>query len=378
MSFLSVFLEVWAVFIGKKEVILWEGEENADMTRWINIIPHVIKKGIGRRPLNSSTEIRLTRLCTQRCRQCRIYERTTEPSSMSWESFRVIAQRLRDYGAYIGFISGGEATLVPHLDKILLEAKKTFLHSTTLVTGLYHKTETIQRLGRLALMHNVNIQTSLDGLGEIGDDLRGVQDFATTVLGHMEWLSKNKGNSKSLLYANIVINNRNLDQVPELMRRANDIGWKTTVGVYHSITSTTRMDDALTVRPGGRLDRLLKFLDNNRDILNLNAFINGIGDFVNGKPAGFCAFVDAPVLATRTTIMENGDVHLCFGEPIGNLLQNTMGELFDGDSYKQRITEYRSCQGCWTTCYTQRYLLVHPRSMKELFHNIKKVRALRK
>lgn len=348
------------------------------MNPWQKVIPNLIKRGLVRRPLNSSTEIRLTRLCTQRCRQCRIYERTTDPPSMSLESFRIVAQRLREYGAYIGFISGGEATLVSHLDKILVEARKTFLLSTTLVTGLYIKTETVKRVGETALEHDIHIQTSLDGLGEIGDNLRGVKDFAVTVLKHMEWLSERRGNSKSLLYANIVINNQNLDQVPELIRRANDIGWKTTIGLYHSLTSTTRDDDTLRLKPGKRLDTLLKFLDHHPDILNLNAFIRGIADFVNGKPVEFCAFVDAPVLTTRTTIMEDGDIHLCHGGPIGNIFKNNLNEIFHGDEYRKRIREYRSCAGCWTTCYTQRYLLVHPRSIKELFHNIKKVRSLKK
>lgn len=331
-----------------------------------------------RRPMNSSTEIRLTRLCTQRCRQCSVYERTTEPATMSVEIFQIIAERLREYGAYIGFISGGEPTLVPYLDKILLEAKKTFLLSTTLVTGLYNNNNTIQRAGRIALDNDINIQTSLDGFGDVGDDLRGVKDFASTILGHMEWLSNNRGNSKSLLYANIVINDKNLDQVPELIRRANDIGWKTTVGLYHSLTSSTRDDEELRLKPGQRLNDLQTFLDSNPNILNLNSFIGGISDFVGGNRQKVCAFVDAPVLATRTTIMENGDVHLCYGELIGSLLQNTLTDIFTGDSYKNRIGEYRSCEGCWTTCYTQRYLLVHPRSAKELLHNLKKVRALKR
>ena len=336
-----------------------------------------LPKAIRRQPLNSSTEIRLTRLCTQRCRQCSVYERKTNPATMSWEDFQLIAERLRDYGAYIGFISGGEATLVSHLDKILIEAKKTFSSATTLVTGLYNKTEIIQRFGRIALDNDINIQTSLDGFGELGDNLRGAKDFAATVLKHMEWLYKYKRQSKSLLYANIVINNLNLDQVPQLIRRATDIGWKTTIGVYHTLTTTTRYDEQMKLRPGKRLDNLLKYLDDNNDVLNLNSFISGIGDYVDGVMPDFCAFVDAPFLATRTTIMENGDVHLCYGDPIGNLLEQSLKDIFASSKYKQRISQYEKCGGCWTTCYTQRYLLIHPRSMNELIHNVKKVWRLK-
>jgi len=296
---------------------------------------------------------------------------------MSFARFQLLTERLRQYGAFIGFISGGEATLVPDLDKILIEAKNTFALATTLVTGLYNKTDVIQRIGTIALENNINIQTSLDGLGQLGDSLRGVENFATTVLNHMKWLAENRNGSRSLLYANIVLNNLNLDQVPELIKRARDLGWKVTIGLYHTLTETTRADDELRIRPGKRLDKLLQFLDGNPDIMNLNSFIRGIGPFISGNGRKICAFVDSPVLATRLTIMEDGDVHLCYGKPIGNIFESSLDQIFAGEQYQQRLDEYRTCGGCWTTCYTQRYLLIHPSSLRELVDNFKKVRATR-
>jgi len=336
-----------------------------------------LTNSLHRRPLNSTTEIKLTRLCTQRCRQCSIYERRTQPATMSLEEFKLIASRLRDYGAYIGFISGGEPTLVPYLEEILLEAKRTFSLATTLVTGLYNKTPLIQRVAQIALDNDIHIQTSLDGLGELGDYLRGVKDHARVVLDHMKLISRLRRNSKSLLYVNIVINNLNLEQVPELIRRARDLGWKVTIGIYHTLTSLTKLDREMVLKPGKRLDRLLAFLSGNSDILNLDSFIKGIGQFVSGLKPGFCAFVDSPILSTRLTIMENGNIRLCKGETIGNLLHQGLKEVFQGQRYRQRLEEYRRCPGCWTTCYTQRYLLTHPRSLDELTHNIKTLISLR-
>jgi len=344
---------------------------------WINTTIKGIGNAVKRYPLNSSTEIRLTRLCSQRCRQCSVYDRTTDPPSLSYERFQMLAQRLRDYGAYIGFISGGEATLVPDLDKILIEAKKTFSMATTLVTGLYNKTEIIQRIGSLALENNINIQTSLDGFSAVGDYLRGVKNFSDTVLNHMKWLTANRNGSKSLLYANIVLNNLNLDQVPELIQRARDMDWKITIGLYHTLTTTTRSDDELRLRPGGQFEKVLGFLESNPDIMNLNSFIKGIEPFIAGNQKKICAFVDSPVLATRVTIMENGDVHLCYGSPIGNIFAANLDEIFSSNRYQQRLQEYRNCRGCWTTCYTQRYLLVHPSSFKELVDNLQKVSRTR-
>lgn len=289
---------------------------------------------------------------------------------MSLEDFREIMAKLRDYGAFVGFISGGEATLVPDLDRMLIEAKNTFTLATTLVTGLVNRTEIIQKIARVALDHDIHIQTSLDGLDSLGDNLRGVRHFSDTVLKHMEWISRHRGNSKSLLYANIVMNRLNLHQVPELIRRANDLGWKTTVGMYHSLTATTREDSELRLEPGEPLNNLVELLIRNPRILNLKSYLAGIPDFVSGRLSGPCAFRDALVLATRVTIMENGDMHLCYGPPVGNVLIQTPEEIFRSAAYQERLNEYGNCPGCWTTCYTQRYLLIRPRSLREFITNL--------
>lgn len=343
----------------------------------VNLL-HGVRHGLHRRPLNSSTEIRLTRLCTQRCRQCQVYERRTEPASMDLAMFRKVAAELQAYGAYIGFISGGEATMVPDLPEILLEARKVFPVATTLVTGLINKREIIHDIGQLCLDNNINIQTSLDGFGEVGDQLRGVKGFSDQVLRHMEMIANMKGQSQSLLYVNIVLSRLNLCQVPDLIARARDAGWRVTIGLYHHLTETTREDEDLSVRPGPELHELLTFLDHNPDILNLNAFIRGIEPFITTGETTRCPFVASRTLMTRLTIMENGDLHLCWGGPIGNLFASSLQQIFDGPIYRERLDEYSRCKGCWTTCYTQRYLLIKPRSLSEGADNLRKMIRMRR
>ena len=336
------------------------------------------KKLIRKVPLNSSTEIRLTHLCTQRCRQCQVYERSVDPAIMPFDDFKTIAHRLRQYGSNIGFISGGESLLVPHLIPILEEAKKTFPVALTLVTGLYAKTDLVKNVAKYCLENNINIQTSLDGLGSLGDDLRGAKNFSETVLYHMDLIKDLKGQSKSLLYTNIVINNLNMDQVPELIAEARTRGWKCTVGLYHHLTETTTRDRELVIQDGPRLQKLIAFLDGNPDILNLNSFIRGIRPYIQGKNTLSCPFVASPVLMTRSTIMENGDLTLCWGGPIGNLLKEDFWSIFTGKRYTQRLNEYSACNGCWTTCYTQRYLLIKPSSAAEAWDNTRKLWKLKR
>jgi MoaA/NifB/PqqE/SkfB family radical SAM enzyme len=76
--------------------------------------------------------------------------------------------------------------------------------------------------------------------------------------------------------------------------------------------------------------------------------------------------------------MENGDVHLCKGNPIGNVFNQSLKDIFSSYEYQRRLDEYSRCEGCWTTCYTQRYLLVRPKSVSQAVTNIKKLTNTRK
>jgi MoaA/NifB/PqqE/SkfB family radical SAM enzyme len=334
------------------------------------------------RPFNSSTEVRITYKCTQRCRQCVIPFKNTH--TMTLPEFQQVMANLRDYGAYVGFISGGEVTMVDELPEMMREADRTFQYATTMVTGLYNKPENIEPAVRVCLEHGMNIQTSFDGFGAIGDELRGAKNFDKVVTEQMKMISdmrrdmQKKSRKKSLLYANTVISDKNIEQVPDIIAHVKSLGWKSTVGMYHTLTFSTRYNDDMIIQPGERLNKLVNFLRNNPDIMNLESFIEGIEPYVKDPNLNWCPFVESKYLSTRTTIMENGDVHLCKGNPIGNVFQHSLKEIFSSYEYQQRLDEYAKCEGCWTTCYTQRYLLVRPKSVGQAVQNIRKLRNTRK
>lgn len=337
---------------------------------------------IHRRPFNSSTEVRITYQCTQRCLQCAIPYKNSH--TMNLDEFALVMRRLKHYGAYVGFISGGEATLVEDLPDMLRIARKTFSYATTLVTGLYHREEVIARVADTCLRQGIHIQTSFDGLGDTGDIIRGVNQFSDIVTERMRMIAAMRKSltppkkQPSLLYANIVISNKNIEQIPDLIAHVRSLGWKVTIGLYHHLTASTRENDSMTIRDDDRLEKLVRFLHRNPDIMNLPDYISGILPFIRQPYLGWCPFVRSPFLSTRLTIMENGDVHLCKGKPIGNIFQQTLHSIFSGSLYKERMQEYQSCSGCWTTCYTQRYLLVHPGSFRGWMSNLHHLRKIRR
>lgn len=342
----------------------------------------ILNNLVHRRPFNSSTEVRITYKCTQRCLQCVIPYKNTH--TMTLDEFRHVMANLREYGAYVGFISGGEVTVVDELPEMMREAYRTFKYATTMVTGLYNKEENILPAARVCLEHGMNIQTSFDGFDAIGDEIRGVKNYSSTVTERMKSISRlrrelqSNGRKKSLLYANTVISNKNIEQVPDIIAHVKNLGWKSTIGMYHTLTFSTRYDEEMVVQPGERLEKLVKFLRGNPDVMNLDSFLAGIIPYVENPNLNWCPFVESPYLSTRTTIMENGDVHLCKGNPIGNVFRQRLTDIFSSYDYRQRLEEYKQCSGCWTTCYTQRYLLVRPKSVSEAVRNVKKLKNTRK
>jgi len=345
----------------------------------LKTLPKVTKHLLQNKPINSVTEIKITRLCNQKCRQCNIHENRDGAPYMDYADYRVIARKLQKYGSLVGMISGGEPLLHPDIIEILDHARTVFPLSVSLVSGLYFDYDKIENVIDFCLKNGINIQTSMDGLGGNGDYLRGVKDHADIVLGNMKKISARKMElcSSSFTYVNCVLSAKNLYQVPEIIKASKEAGWEVTIGVYHSLLDTTKEDDEMKITDTESLQKIIDFLTDNPAILNLNSFIEGIPRIINNDFPDFCPFVDGKRTATRLTIMHNGEVHLCKGDAIGNLLEQDLDEIIKSKKYENLLVEYTSCEGCWSSCYTQKYLLFHPQNYKQVFEHGKKLLNLK-
>ena len=345
----------------------------------LKTLPKVTKHLLQNKPINSVTEIKITRLCNQRCRQCNIHEDRTGKPYMDFAEYRVIARKLKKYGSLVGMISGGEPLLHPDIIDILDHARTVFPLSVSLVSGLYFDYDKIENVIDFCLKNGINIQTSMDGLGGNGDYLRGVKDHANIVLGNMKKISARKMElcSSSFTYVNCVLSAKNLYQVPEIIKASKDAGWEVTIGVYHSLLDTTKEDDEMKITDAVALQKTIYFLKDNPSILNLNSFIEGIPRIINNDFPDFCPFVDGKRTATRLTILHNGEVHLCKGDAIGNLLLQDLDRIMNSSQYHHLLDEYASCDGCWSSCYTQKYLLFHPQNFTQVIEHGKKLLNLK-
>jgi len=345
----------------------------------LKTLPKVTKHLLHNKPINSVTEIKITRLCNQRCRQCNIHEDREGKPYMSFSDYMLVLRRLKKYGSLVGMISGGEPLLHPDIIEIIRQAKEVFPLSVSIVTGLYFDYDKISEIIDFCLKKGINIQTSLDGLGETGSYLRGVENHPEIILSNMKKITERKKElgSSSFTYVNCVLSAKNLDQVPEIIKASKNASWEVTIGLYHSLLDTTKEDDEMKITDADALQKTIDFLTDNPSILNLNSFIEGIPRIIHNDFPDFCPFVNGKRTATRFTIMHNGEVHLCKGDAVGNLLEQDLDEIVNSKQYKNTLVEYLSCGGCWSSCYTQKYLLFHPQNFAQVFEHGKKLLNLK-
>ncbi len=350
----------------------WVRNAPARLTR-LGAARRILRSVAARRPANSATEVRLTRLCSQRCRQCAIPWGAVPAETISLEQFRRLAANLRQYGAAAGFISGGEPSLHPDLPAIFEEALRTFPLACTVNTNLDNREELIRERIGAGVRMGVNVQTSIDGLDDLGDDLRGGSGVSARVLRHMEMLSEIKAasGSPSVLYVNTVLNRRNLRQIPQILEAVKSRGWRSSIGSYHNLTRHTRRDNDLFLEDDAELRGVIADLLRRPELMTLPEMLRGLPTYLAGEMPRRCPYLDAPVLASRLLIRENGDVYLCKGKPIGNALRQDLAAIFAGPAYTERLREYADCPGCWNNCYTQKLLLVKPPSARVALENVR-------
>ena len=176
---------------------------------------HVIK----RTPAMLVTNILLTYKCTQECLQCTIPEQNMEVSYISLNHFKLIIDRLANYGTQVVNLSGGEPLLHPNLSEICTIIRDKAFARVQLLSNLYASEKKIDQIIQLLLENKISLSCSFDGFGEVADQLRGASNVAKVVMNAMEKLDEqNKRLDKPILTAvNVVINQQNLHRVPEII-----------------------------------------------------------------------------------------------------------------------------------------------------------------
>ncbi len=166
------------------------------------------------------------RRCNLDCSYCNEYDKVSNPVPLDVMLRRI--DRLADLGTTIITLSGGEPTLHPDLDAIILRIRERGAIATLITNGLLLTPEAIQRLNRAGLDY---LQISIDNVmpDEVSKKSLRVLDLK------LQWLAEYAEfgvTINSVLGAGI----RNPEDAFSVAKRAGELGFNSTVGILHDHT----------------------------------------------------------------------------------------------------------------------------------------------
>ena len=63
-------------------------------------------------------------------------------------------------------------------------------------------------------------------------------------------------------------------------------------------------------------------------------------------------YINSPTFGSKFFIHPNGNVRVCIGEEIGNIIDQSPEEIFSTKKWENFISKFEACKGCWNACYT--------------------------
>jgi len=324
-------------------------------------INHVIKRlgknihhYIYNRPAIFFTNILLTYQCTQRCLQCTIPELSKTHPQISLDNFKTVIDKLDRYGTQGLTLSGGEPMSHPDLPEMIhYTAGKSFTN-IHLLTTLYASDSIVDRTLDAVFKNNLSLSCSFDGFGQVADTLRGGHKVSDKLLAGIEKFNgRNKSRTRPLgAYLNIVISQRNLYQIPEILNLAKSIGWKVNVDLYRWQSDNHREIDEMKIIDFEQLKYVVDLAKRSPNVITPDWLLEGYPAYLQDDFVKYCPYLDNRTLGSKFFIHPNGDVAVCIGEPVGNLLSSEPEEIFASPGWQERQKEFHLCRGCWNTCYT--------------------------
>jgi len=292
---------------------------------------------------------------------------------MTYDNFRKLIDKLSNYGTQVITLSGGDPLLHPQLEEFADYAYRKNFARIHLLTTLYGSDKQIEKTIAIILKYDLSMSVSFDGFGEIADQLRGAKNVAEIVKKNMWWFEQeNKKRNKPLpTGVNIVISKLNLHQVPDILDFLEEIKWSVDVDIYRWRSSNQIENDILKLEDTPEFRKVLDRVRKSPIVTTPKWLIDGFPDYINQKSPKYCPYLDTPVLGSKFFIEADGVVGVCIGEPVGNLLEQTPQELFNSKEWRQKIEEFKKCQGCWNTCYSPLARLVHPKAWIDIIKGIR-------
>jgi MoaA/NifB/PqqE/SkfB family radical SAM enzyme len=342
----------------------------------INRLIRPFKNWITRTPSMLLTNVLLTHRCSQNCLQCTIPQQKTENEFMPFSDFQIVLERLIKQGTLGLTLSGGEPMLHPEIEKFVDYAHKKGFLRLHLLTTLYYPENIFQNLLSIIEKYPVSLSCSFDGFGETADYLRGAKDVAAIVESNMRRLNQHLQSQdiKRKLGINIVCNALNIKQIPDVIRLAEELGWRVNLDMYRWLSDNQNECDMLKHTDMAAIEEIVKLASISKAVWTPDWLMQGYTNYLQDDFAKLCPYLIMPSFGSKFFINPDGEVGVCFGSAVGNILQQTPSEIFASKAWKAKKEQFRQCKGCWNTCYTLTAGVFRYKNIKDIFKALRMVK----
>lgn len=307
-----------------------------------------------------------TRQCNSRCQMCNIWQQKDLPQ-LSLDELRQIFVR-NDFAFLRSVtITGGEATMrndLPEFFAVVADGCKNLEH-VVLATSALNTKRTLRFVqemleygqAHLPRLRKFQVQISIDGIGELHDQIRGIRGFFKILSETLSGLEQMRAAYPMLeVRSSTVVLPENIDHVAEIRSFAAEHKLHThfspviiSDGYYEN--TDTKDELALNPTPSTTPVELFRKLAS-EDTTAMRFHYTNIAQMLTGSARnrrcmmGYYDFV----------LEYNGDVYACVNcedYRFGNLFEQTFEELWFGSdaiSARQQVKE-KCCPTCTSPCH---------------------------
>jgi len=306
-----------------------------------------------RQPSLFLCSIRLTSQCSQACLQCRIPSQS-DGSFIDPQDFELVCKKLYLHGTRILILSGGEPAIHPKLEEIYAITRKFRFRSVSILSNLYYSEAHQDKVIDLSIKYDIGIHTSYDGLGEVADTLRGAKDVQATIERGMNKINelRKQGLYKHKPTATVVVSALNIDQIPAIIQRLQDLDWNMNADLYRWGSINHREQDILKLTDKAKVIKTIHLIRKAGNLKTPLWYYDGLLKLQTGKLKKQCPYLISPTFGSKFFVHENGELHTCMDESLGNLLHEDLNDIFHSRAWNDMQHSFNNCDGCWNNCYT--------------------------
>lgn len=313
--------------------------------------------------------------CNLKCRQCNIVETNSRIGEMTLDQIKKTAKNLRDVGAGIVLLTGGEPFMRPDLPEIVDIFVGLGLNVRLQTAGTHYATEEKLQACYDAGARDINV--SLDSLDfNTFDYINAVPGSAQNAVETIERISRIFRKGSSVLSFGTVLSQFNYREIPAILEFAKRIGWYVSLVPVHIASKNAprgfrSFDDLFRFDPSlyGELDktaaRVLEMKAQGWPLFDSERYINSAVSFLKGGGPSWRKddVCDSPDL--YFVVRPNGDFTTCCDYTLSappKLYDDRFPLLYSSGAIR-KMKEVRqiveNCEGCHYGSYPEVSLSVN-------------------